>query len=35
MKAKSNLDKKKEKIYNLHDVTKWDLPSKEAKEIPK
>ena len=29
------LEKKKEKIYNLHDPHKWDLTSKELNSLPK
>ena len=29
------LEKKKEKIYNMHDPHKWDLTSKELNSLPK
>ena len=32
---KANLEKKKEKIYNMHDPQKWDLTTKELNSLPK
>lgn len=30
-----SLEKKKEKIYSLHDPSKWELSSKELSSLPK
>lgn len=32
---KQALEKKKEKVYNLHDPQKWDLTTKELTTLPK
>jgi hypothetical protein len=34
-KTKLNLEKKKSKIFGLHDPLRWEVPGRDLKGLPK